>query len=111
MDKKGGNSISIGGGKPTPTTSPENGQQQGLSTLLVMIAVLGIILLFCFLGAPGVRDLCKRTVCKFCFPRENEDIPNLPHEVESQDNEFDVVTTIRKSKEQANQTMDRQHRQ
>lgn len=56
----------------TPVAQPDP-QAQGLSTLLVMIAVLAIILLFCLLGAPGVRDLCKRTLCRCFYPEPNTD--------------------------------------
>lgn len=44
------------------------GQQpaQGLTALLVMIAVLCILLAYCFWGAPWCRAFCRRRVCCFC---------------------------------------------
>nr|CAH7746294.1 unnamed protein product [Callosobruchus chinensis] len=32
-----------------------------------MLAVLGIIILFCCLAAPGIRGLCKRYICRTCI--------------------------------------------
>lgn len=51
-------------GNAAPPNYPNLGQ--GLPTLLVMIAVLAIILLFCFWAAPGVRDFCRRSICCHC---------------------------------------------
>lgn len=59
----------------TPNYSPVS---QGLPTLLVMIAVLAIILLFCFWGAPGVREFCRRTFCGFCSMDEQNATPYYP---------------------------------
>lgn len=42
---------------------------QGLATLLVMIAVLAIIILFCCFAAPGIRDICRKLCrCKIDDP-------------------------------------------
>lgn len=41
-------------------------QAQGLTALLVMIAVLCILLAYCFWGAPWCRSFCRRRVCCFC---------------------------------------------
>ncbi|KAL3286154.1 hypothetical protein HHI36_000666, partial [Cryptolaemus montrouzieri] len=53
--------------KPKVPTSYHNGMSnQGLATLIVMCCVLGIIVMFCCLAAPGIRDLCKRYVFRQC---------------------------------------------
>lgn len=48
------------------TGPPTHTYNQGYATLIVMIAVLTIIILFCCFAAPGIRDLCKRYVFRSC---------------------------------------------
>lgn len=48
--------------KSTPLQNPN----QGIATLIVMIAVLTIIILFCCFSAPGIRSLCKRYIFRSC---------------------------------------------
>ncbi|CAH1965599.1 unnamed protein product [Acanthoscelides obtectus] len=65
MDKKCKTGASTAG-------SPSSGshhQQQGVATLVVMLAVLGIIILFCCLAAPGIRGLCKRFICRTVYKK------------------------------------------
>ncbi|XP_066154763.1 uncharacterized protein [Euwallacea fornicatus] len=50
------------GSKSTPDQNPN----QGIATLLVMVAVLTIIILFCCFSAPGIRGLCKRYIFRSC---------------------------------------------
>lgn len=53
--------------KPKTTkTLRTNESDQGLATLLVMISVLAIIVLFCCLAAPGIRDLCNKYIFRHC---------------------------------------------
>ncbi|CAG9860816.1 unnamed protein product [Phyllotreta striolata] len=44
-----------------------------MATLIVMIAVLLIIILFCCFAAPGVRMMCKRYVFRRCMGND----PNI----------------------------------
>lgn len=56
---------------PSPGRSTANAgvPNQGLATLLVMIAVLAIIILFCCFAAPGIRDICRKLCrCKIDDP-------------------------------------------
>ncbi|XP_074035767.1 uncharacterized protein isoform X2 [Leptinotarsa decemlineata] len=50
-------------GKSSNTPVPSD---QGTATLIVMIAVLLIIVLFCCFSAPGIRGLCKRYIFRTC---------------------------------------------
>ncbi|XP_022906846.1 uncharacterized protein [Onthophagus taurus] len=72
--------INMGSGPPqSPETIPQSSAPE-YPTLIVMIAVLAIILLFCFWGAPGIRDYCRRNICCHCpmdEPRETEGTPTV----------------------------------
>ncbi|XP_060522046.1 uncharacterized protein LOC132699390 isoform X1 [Cylas formicarius] len=59
------------GNKSTPIQNPN----QGIATLLVMIAVLTIIILFCCFSAPGIRSLCKRYIFRTC-PYDDPNLDN-----------------------------------
>lgn len=57
----------------TPTHTPENGGSNvSVAPLITMIAVLAIILIFCFCGAPAVREFCRKKVCYCCPEPEDE---------------------------------------
>ncbi|XP_060522062.1 uncharacterized protein LOC132699390 isoform X3 [Cylas formicarius] len=60
------------GNKSTPIQNPN----QGIATLLVMIAVLTIIILFCCFSAPGIRSLCKRYIFRTC-PYDDPNLDNV----------------------------------
>ena len=64
--------------KSTPTLNPN----QGVATLLVMLAVLTIIVLFCCFSAPGIRNLCKRYVFRTCA-YDDPDIDNGEYSIAS----------------------------
>lgn len=52
-------------------------QTQGLTALLVMIAVLCILLAYCFWGAPWCRSFCRKRICCFCPMDDPEGIDNI----------------------------------
>ncbi|XP_056638547.1 uncharacterized protein LOC130446353 isoform X4 [Diorhabda sublineata] len=54
-----------------PKNTSSNSNQQGFATLIVMIAVLFIIVLFCCFAAPGIRMMCKRYIFRRCLPNDH----------------------------------------
>lgn len=56
---------SSSGGTTYPHHHPGQ-QSQGLTALLVMIAVLCILLAYCLWGAPWCRAFCRRRICCAC---------------------------------------------
>lgn len=63
---------------PGRSTAHASVANQGLATLLVMIAVLAIIILFCCFAAPGIRDICRKLCrCKIDDPDREPGMPFL----------------------------------
>ncbi|XP_065167028.1 uncharacterized protein [Atheta coriaria] len=88
----------------TPTHTPENGGSNvSVAPLITMIAVLAIILIFCFCGAPAVREFCRKKVC-YCCPEPEDEAVQLDARRESSrrrsrqrsghDEELVTVTTV-----------------
>ncbi|KAH1014488.1 hypothetical protein HUJ05_012346 [Dendroctonus ponderosae] len=63
-------------GSSNKSTSASN-TNQGYATLIVMLAVLTIIVLFCCFSAPGIRNLCKRYIFRSC-PYDDPEVDNVP---------------------------------
>ncbi|ERL92633.1 hypothetical protein D910_09946 [Dendroctonus ponderosae] len=61
-------------GSSNKSTSASN-TNQGYATLIVMLAVLTIIVLFCCFSAPGIRNLCKRYIFRSC-PYDDPEVDN-----------------------------------
>ncbi|KAF7284475.1 hypothetical protein GWI33_022069 [Rhynchophorus ferrugineus] len=85
---------------PSPNKStPLQNPNQGIATLLVMIAVLSIIILFCCFSAPGIRNLCKRYIFRSC-PYDDPDTDNVYTRGYYSQTDLSAITTIPRKKEQ-----------
>lgn len=94
-------------GKSTPVQNPN----QGFATLLVMIAVLTIIILFCCFSAPGIRGLCRKYIFRSCR-YDDPAVDNVyTRGYYSQTDLTGVITSPPKSQELARQSQTAQPQQ